>query len=842
MVDSGGGSIGRIRKAWNLNKLATGTNGLLVLGDDYTNGYSPFARSQDSTTQLADPDQVMLVANPSQEQWSKLSRGDLSNNGVTFLLVTGYNGLTGVSSTDDLDDNNDGVLDPAPPYSTLVDSVSVPEVDTNGNLVAGQSGYSAAKPDIFVNTKHYPADNLSRVRGVNTPNSTAAWAAGEFGSRSPYALGYKNGFSISGTGTFRGAASPGRHNYNAGSPPATAASVLLNEVSISFPSATDNIEYIELVSASPHELLTNYWIIVLDATTSASGRVVKVFDLRGQSTGANRLAIFGDGIEEEASPVFRAASALTLREDPESFNSNGTQNTDSGFNFGPGDNIPNNGVSILLVSATGVPATPDADLDTNNDGTLDTAPSWTLIDGISTGNGVGGVPAIPISGFSPGNISRLAGDTAANSMTAWFGGELTGGTTTGFAYTTNYFGGFKGAGSPGRHNVTATPDPAVALLLNEININPPGGDNDKEFVEIRSANNAAVSTNGYSILLIDNEGNDTGRVLESWDLDSTSTGPNGLLMAGSGYAPGEAPWTIPDATTLFSPVGMDFDDIGRNSDNGAVTILLVKNFIGRAGDDLDEGTPTDLTLDDDHIFNMPLQIPLQWDTQADSVAMKGFLEGTPGPPATVDRFEGWIFPGTPDLSATIPLSNGYTPDTVGRFAGNNAANSAAAWYGANIQGTAATSTVYSASQFFPSTLIGGEVTPGDTNVAPLTDDSDTDGDGVPYLMEIALGMNPTASIAAETQRLPQPSRMVVNNVLQPVFTVVRPTNGVSGINYTTQASFNLQSWTLPVTLHTTQANTPGAGLETQTFLIDSNFLPLLDINKRVYFRLKVQRQ
>jgi hypothetical protein len=872
MVDSGGGSIGRIRKAWNLNKLATGTNGLLVLGDDYADGYSPFARTQDSTTQLADPDEILTTAVPPVEQWSKLSRGDLSNNGVTFLLVTGYNGMTGVSATDDLDDNNDGVLDtfPAPPYSSLVDSVSVPEVVTDqsspnfGDLVAGQGGYSAAKPDIVVNGDHYNADNLSRIRGVNTANATAAWSAGEFGSRSPYAFGYKNGFNITGTGTaFRGAASPGRQNYNAASPPATGGSVLLNEVNINF-TGTDNIEYIELASSFPHELLTNYWIIVLEATPAASGRVVKVFDLRAQSTGANRLAIFGDGIEEAASPVFRSCSAQTLREDPESFNANGTPNAGDGFRFGVGDNIPNNGVSILLVSyiattATGVPATPDADLDSNNDGTLDAAPPWTLIDGISTGNGVGGVPAVPVSGFSPGNICRVVEENpTANSADKWFGGELTGGTTTGFAYTSNHFGTFKGAGSPGRHNVTATPNPAVAVLLNEININPPGGDNEKEFVEIRSANNAALSTNGYSILLIDNDGNDptdnTGRVLECWDLDSTTTGANGLLLAGSGYTPGLpppglTPWTNPGDTphpdtALFSPVTMDFDDIGRNSDNGAITILLVKNFIGRAGDDLDEGTPTDLTANDDRIFNMPPQLPLQWDSQADSVAMLGFVAATPGPPATVDHFEGWIYPGTPNLSATIPLSGGYTPDTVGRFAGNNAANNPAAWYGANILGTEAKSTVYSTTQFFPSTLIGGKVTPGYTNVAPLTDDSDPDGDGVPYLMEIALGMNPTVSIPAETQRLPRLERIVVNNVLQPVFTVIRPSGGVSGIKepYTVEASFDLLEWPITTVLHSTLPNTPDTGFETQTYRVSPIFLQFPDFNKRVYFRLRVQRQ
>ncbi len=847
MVDSGGGSIGKIRKAWNLNKLATGPNGLLCLGDDFVAGYSPFAGTQESGTQLADPDQVMLSGNPSQEQWSKLSRGDLSNNGVTFMLVTGYNGLTGVSTTDDLDDNNDGVLDVSVPYTALADSVSVPEVDTAGNLVAGQSGYSAAKPDIVVSGRHYNADNLSRIRGVSTANATAAWSAGVFGANNPYALGYRNGYNITGSGTgFRGAASPGKPNYNSTAPPSTSGTVLLNEVNINPPTSPDNTEYIEVISSQPHTLLTNYWLIVLAATPNASGEVKKVFDLRGQATGGNRLAIFADGVEEDTSALFPYLSAQTLRDDPVSYNANGTTN-DGGFNFTPDSLEPDNGLSILLVSyvpttPTGVPATPGADLDANNDGTLDTAAPWTLVDGISTGNGVGGVPAIPVSGFSPGNICRSIESTTANSAAAWFGGELTGGTATSFGYSDNYFGTFKGAASPGRHNVTATPDSAVALLLNEININPPGGDNDKEFVEILSANNAALSTSGYSILLIDNDGNDTGRVLECWDLDSAATGSNGLLLAGSGYAPGAIPWTnsgdTPDpATVIFAPATMDLDDIGRSTDNGAVTVLLVKNFRGRAGDDLDEGTQADLTAADDHVFNTPLS----WDSQADSAAMKFFA----APDDTIPnyRLEGYIFPGTADLTVPIPPNpaTGYTPDTVARFGGNNAANDSAAWYGANIGNgeTSATTTIYNNSQFFPATLVNGKVTPGYANISALTDDSDTDGDGVPYLMEEALGMNP---LVPDAQKLPQPLMTTVDNVTQPAFRVVRPSNGVAGITYTTQGSFNLQQWTLPMVLHSTQSNTPATGQETQTFLVDSNFLPLLNINKRVYFRLKVQRQ
>jgi hypothetical protein len=713
---------------------------------------------------------------------------------------------------------------------TLIDSVSILELDANGALVALHGGYSAAKPDILVGGKHYNPESLSRILGSNAANSTAAWAAGVFGSRSPYALQYRNGFYLPASGSpFRGAASPGKPNYSVASLP-PAGTFRLNEIHLNPPTAPDNTEFVEVISTNPLALMTNLWLIVIDATPGGSGVVKKVIDLRGQSTGPNRLAIFADGIEEDTNLLVPFLSAQTVRDDPQSFNANGTENTAAEYNLGPDSIHPNDGVSVLLVSytpptATGVPVLPNTDLDANNDGTLDAAPAWALVDGISTGNGVGGVPAIATPGYTPGNLSRVSGNTTANSAAAWFGGELTGGTATSFGYSANFFGSFKGAASPGRHNPTATPTAGVALLLNEININPPGADNDKEFVELRSANNGAVSTNNYSVLLLDNDGADTGRVLRVWDLDGASTGANGLLLTGSGYGPA-TPWSGPAApeaaTVLFSPDGMGFDDVGASTDNLALTVVLVKNFVGRVGDDLDLGTDLNMAAVDDHILNLPLQ----WESMSDSVAMRGYNTALI-PPA----LEGFIFPGTADVTQSL-----YTPDTVARFLNNNTANSAAPWYGANLTGTGGTSITYSLTEFFPANLNGGKVTPGQPNIAALTDNSDTDNDGIVYLMELALGLDPFAS---DTNKLPFGVRAVVNATNQPTFRVTRPIGGVAGITYTVQASFNLQQWTLPTAEASTTNN--GNGTETKVYIVDPLFLPLLDVNKRVFFRLKVSR-
>src|SRR5436190_16501665 len=148
--------------AWDLRRFATGSNGLLVLGDNYPDGYSPFRGMMDPATQFADPDPTPGF------RYSKFDMGDILNNGVTFLLVQNFTGYV----NDDIDADNDGILNLAGlPFTLMIDSVSVPEIDGNNALVPGRGGYSFAKPDIVVAGKHYNADNLSRIRGNTSANS-----------------------------------------------------------------------------------------------------------------------------------------------------------------------------------------------------------------------------------------------------------------------------------------------------------------------------------------------------------------------------------------------------------------------------------------------------------------------------------------------------------------------------------------------------------------------------------------------------------------------------------------------------------------------------------------------
>ena len=95
---------------------------------------------------------------------------------------------------------------------------------------------------------------------------------------------------------------------------------------------------------------------------------------------------------------------------------------------------------------------------------------------------------------------------------------------------------------------------------------------------------------------------------------------------------------------------------------------------------------------------------------------------------------------------------------------------------------------------------------------------------------------------ADNHMLPQPAMVTLNQRPQPAFRIVRPLGGIAELHYIAEASFDLQAWTLPTVLLSTDADTPRPGLETQTMGLDNAFLPLVGSNQRIYFRLKVQRR
>lgn len=719
-----GTNLGRVSEAWDLSSFSTGNNGLLLLGNNYTLGHTPWGNYIDPATQLGDPD-------ASSSQYTSMGDGDIAdNNGFTLLLVRGWSGNPG----DDLDTNNDGIFDTVR-WSAIVDSIGFDQVTT------GSAGKTYAQGKVAVG---YDPDLIARKLGNTAANSGAAWYGGDYGGNSPLSIGLKEPNVFGG---FKGEATPGRANLSAN---AVAGPIRINEVHLDPVRQPDeSYEYVELISTTRGVAgMNGLRLVVASALEGDAGRVLESIDLSGLSTGSNGLMIMGDGYDTFG-PYQGQISPLTNREDPPGLDVN---------DFGP-----NSGLSIILVNA---PVAVGSN--------VSAIPAGNIVDSISFGNPNNPAVSRVTPGFSPDNLSRLPNDLTPNSATAWYGGELTGSEDASLAYGSNTFGPFVGGGSPGRDNHAAPPT-SLPILLNEININPPGGDNDREFIEIISASGAAVSTNGYSVLLIDVDGNDTGTVMHSWSLDGMATGTNGLLLLGAGYGSGSLPWTgaaAPAAATrLATPAGMRPNVIGGNA-NGPLLVLLVRNFAGRVGDDLDAGRPAGVA--DDGVFDS-----LNVSQIADSAGVRLWDTSlaTPG-------LMGRVYSGTADLS-----QSGYTPDTLARHRGNFTSNSAAAWYGGDIVGGSGTSTAYDPNQRFPAGFPGA-VTPGQLNVTLRNDTGDGDGDGVINLLEEAFGMNPDVS---DAHRLPGAVLVQDGGSSYPAV-VFRRLKNPAGLSYAVEVSTDLRTW------------------------------------------------
>ncbi len=125
------------------------------------------------------------------------------------------------------------------------------------------------------------------------------------------------------------------------------------------------------------------------------------------------------------------------------------------------------------------------------------------------------------------------------------------------------------------------------IIINEIFIDAPGTDNGQEFFELRSTNNDQVSLSGLTFLAIEGDGTNPGSIDFAFNLSALSTGTNGLFL-----------WR--DSATVLQPApdagtSVFVGDFNPDIENGSNTFLLVSNFTGTVGTDLD--TNNDGVLD-----------------------------------------------------------------------------------------------------------------------------------------------------------------------------------------------------------------------------------------------------
>ena len=873
--------VGRILEEWDLTDMATGTNGLLLLGDEITPAFNPFKDLPSAASSYGDP--VARTSTPVSTGWGL---GDLRyKDGFTLFLVQNY--VPPVNK--DLDGNNDGVQD-AFFTGTIVDQIGFTQV---GKTTVGRT-YSTVDLRSIMPTSMVP-DNLSRKPGNDTV-STAAWYGGNYPQDSPgFTIGFAPSNQVAGQpfgatwfGGFRGAGTPGLLNLTTeisqASPPVPA-SIRISEVMIN-PSNTetgrdDTNEYIEISSSNEAiAYMDQLWVLVIDLEGNV-GLVRSSFSLSGYTTGTNGIALVGDNYD--------AANAYPYR------------NTDGPITpyctaFDPpvaigGNDFPNDGMALLIIRGPKGPLTVTADgqkIEGNiAGGNLLLNPSVycdELVDSIVTSSANPGAPYAWLDNntFKVHHVSRKPGNFSANSASAWHYGQIDqngrpnagGGIDPLLDYTSVFSGEFRSAGSPGRPNHAGTPGEVLpgSLVINEVHLNPPGADRNYEYVEFLDTKGSSRSLNGYYLLMIDNVVNNTGTIRHYWSLDGMTTGSNGLFVLGNRYpTPGDGnnPWStvMRPQTRVGDPPGREglassFSDavLGAETDNTNVMLLLVRGFNRYIGFDTDTKNALGVDSDGDGSFDF-----FPWNGGAngihDSIMIRSHVATTPAPIPLPPAYpwNGWTY-GLAELSGLYlnpPTQRFYHPESFARFLGENSANSPGSWYGGDLDNAGAandgTITKYKTAVQDPTHPpfpqgFTGRVTPGQPNL-PRTASEDSDGDGAPALMELALGTNP--AVADNPYPAPEAGAVTVSSQPHGSFTYRRIRGGTvnadksyaaEAYTYTVETSPDLQAWTSNgSTIEQVGSATPNPDGLTENVTVRM-VNPVTGTATRGYFRLRIGRR
>jgi hypothetical protein len=253
--------------------------------------------------------------------------------------------------------------------------------------------------------------------------------------------------------------------------------------------------------------------------------------------------------------------------------------------------------------------------------------------------------------------------------------------------TTSADGGFSGLSADDVTVTIVDNDFTDALRLNEIYVNPPSSDDNREYVELISTTVGSVLMTGLWLLEIEGDGGGAGLVDMAIDLSGYSTGDNGLALIGENYETAH-PWgsEVDPLTTLINLIRTP-----ATMENGTITFLLVGGFYGQVGMDLD--------TNNDGSFNVT-----PWVSILDSV---GWTDGGAG-----DRVYSPAF---------LTQSSG-TPDAATRIVGNFDAESTAAWYNGGIENVLGTGfdLNYRTDQASANLPAGARLTPGAANYQAAT--------------------------------------------------------------------------------------------------------------------------
>jgi hypothetical protein len=228
---------------------------------------------------------------------------------------------------------------------------------------------------------------------------------------------------------------------------------------------------------------------------------------------------------------------------------------------------------------------------------------------------------------------------------------------------------------------------AAQVVLSEIEVDPPGGDDPWEYVEIRGP--ASASLTGHQVVVVDGDGGGEGFVDLAVNL---ATACNGMVckLGSNGLAIVKAPsggHPIPAGTTIVGDAQLA--TLNGGIENGTLSVLLITGPVP-----LTEGT--DYDTNDDGTLELPAG-----DAIADAI---GWSDGDGG-----DLLYGGV----------ALVGGGSPPDAATRFVADDTPLAASAWYYGDLSGSSSSKAydLDSVSVNFP---VDGRLTPGARNEpAPL---------------------------------------------------------------------------------------------------------------------------
>jgi hypothetical protein len=241
----------------------------------------------------------------------------------------------------------------------------------------------------------------------------------------------------------------------------------------------------------------------------------------------------------------------------------------------------------------------------------------------------------------------------------------------------------------GRFSARPLEDRTVpSVVINELYVNPPGTDDNREFIELRALNGGVTPLNNVTVVEINGNTPNPGLIASDARLTGSSTGTNGLILLGPNYSLVGHPWG--SAVDPATPMSNTTSQVGNDN----LTVLLVEGYTGAVGQDLD--------VNDDGVFDVT-----PWTNILDSV---GWLD-----PSVAN---GKVY--TPAV-LTQPLN---TADAASRFSNDLTPNSAAAWYNGEMVlqgGTPDMTRTYDPARASTNLPSGAMITPGNVNfAAPVT--------------------------------------------------------------------------------------------------------------------------